>query len=96
MSKEIGELILEKFVNEEIMTKSELDRRLDVVMDKYTRHMDAKFSMIGDKFTHMQKDIDNIKTDINTSKTNEINRFRVILGAIGVAVAILGFIIKLH
>lgn len=47
----IGEAVVQKFVNEEIMTKSELDQKLDAVMNKYVNHIDRKFDVL-------QKDID--------------------------------------
>lgn len=45
MSDKITDLMLEKYINEESMTKSELDRILDVLLNKYTQHVDAKFDV---------------------------------------------------
>jgi len=44
--EQIGNAIINKFVNEELMTKSELDNRLESIMQKYTKHIDAKFNSI--------------------------------------------------
>ena len=45
----IGEAMLQKFVNEEIMTKSELDHKLDDIMNKYVAHIDSKFAVLYSK-----------------------------------------------
>jgi tetrahydromethanopterin S-methyltransferase subunit G len=58
MSEKITELMLEKYINEEIMTKSELDRRLDVVLNKYTQHVDAKFDILENKINAKFEAID--------------------------------------
>jgi hypothetical protein len=49
--EELGKAILTKYASEEIMTKNELDNRLDAVMDKYTKHMDKEFSEIKANFS---------------------------------------------
>ena len=61
----IGESIVQKFANEEIMTKSELDGKLDAVMEKYTRHIDTKFAIIDDKFALMDNKIDALRADVD-------------------------------
>lgn len=54
MLEAIGNSVVTKFVNEELMTKSELSANLDAVMEKYTKHLDKKFELIDSKFKHME------------------------------------------
>ncbi|MFN8769270.1 MAG: hypothetical protein ACK5Z5_07490 [Neisseriaceae bacterium] len=58
MSEKITELMLEKYITEEIMTKSELDRRLDAVLDKYIKHIDQKFDIFESKMNAKFESID--------------------------------------
>lgn len=55
-----GDAIIQKFINEEIMTKSELDQKLEKVMAKYITHMDLKFEHIDRKFEHIDRKFDHI------------------------------------
>ena len=54
----IGEAILQKFVNEEIMTKSELDHKLDAVMNKYVAHINDKFTVLQRDMNHHFEQVD--------------------------------------
>jgi peptidoglycan hydrolase CwlO-like protein len=107
----VGEAILQKFVNEEIMTKSELDLKLDTVMSKYIAHIDRKFEHIDRKFEHidrkfddMERKVEHIDHRINILKTDMDKRFelvdsryRWIIGLVIMAtLSILSTIIKLH
>jgi hypothetical protein len=49
--EELGKSILTKYVSEEIMTKNELDNRLEAVMGKYTKHIDKEFNEIKTNFS---------------------------------------------
>ncbi len=55
----IIDVLLDKFVKEEIMTKSELDRRLDAVMEKHEAHLDARFQQVDARFQSLESRIDN-------------------------------------
>lgn len=45
-STKIGNLILTKFVNEEIMTKSEFQLTIDRIMDRHEASINAKFATV--------------------------------------------------
>ena len=46
----IADLLLEKFVSEEIMTKSEFQISIDRIMEKHEVRIDAKFQNMGAHF----------------------------------------------
>jgi hypothetical protein len=78
-----GEAIINKFVNEEIMTKSELDQKLDNVMSKYVAHIDQK--------------IDTLKHDMDKRFAQIDIRYNWIIGLIITAtIGLAGVLIKLH
>lgn len=100
----ISDALFQKFVSEEIMTKSELGLQLDTVMQKYTKHIDNKFDIL-------QKDIDNRFAQVDRrfgqvdKKIEHIDiRYNWIIGTIlSVGVALAGlifaganFLSKLH
>ncbi|MDQ5920274.1 MAG: hypothetical protein QG673_330 [Pseudomonadota bacterium] len=108
MSEKITDLILEKFVNEEIMTKSELDRKLDDVM---TRHLsafeaklnirfdqiDKKFELIDRRFELIDSKFDHVELRL----TGIENRNRWLIGilttaTISIIFGVVSFLIKTH
>ncbi len=94
--EQIGNAIINKFVNEEIMTKSELDSKLDAVMAKYTLHMDAKFDLIDSKFNSMDTRISSIENEMRSNFHKVDTRYNWIIGVtLSVGVAISGLIITL-
>ena len=54
----IGSLLLNKFVNEEIMTKSEFQLSIDRIMDKHEISIENKFHNMENKFHNMETKID--------------------------------------
>jgi len=54
----IADLLLEKFVNEEIMTKSEFQLAIDKIMDKHEANIDAKFQVFEDRMDRQFLKID--------------------------------------
>lgn len=101
---QIGEAILQKFVNEEIMTKSELELKLDNVMSKYVAHIDRKFDNMERQVEHIDQRLNLLQTDMDKRFEQVDKRFeqvdikyRWIIGLVVTAtLSILGTIIKLH
>lgn len=99
-----GEAIIQKFVNEEIMTKSELDQKLDNVMNKYVAHIDRKFDLIDSKFANIDNKFDLVDKQIKSLKDDMDNRFAQIdirynwiIGLVVTAtIGIIGTVIKFH
>lgn len=56
-----GEAIIQKFINEEIMTKSELDQKLENVMAKYITHIDRKFEHMEQRFEQVDRKFEHIE-----------------------------------
>lgn len=77
--EEMGKSVLNKFVNEEIMTKNELDNRLDIVMQKYTLHIDKKFAHIDEKFNHMEGRFKILLTVMGISIATTISLITIVL-----------------
>jgi tetrahydromethanopterin S-methyltransferase subunit G len=97
MSEKITELMLEKYINEEIMTKSELDRRLDVVLNKYTQHVDAKFDVLENKINAKFETIDHRFEQVDKRFTQMDIKYNWLIGMIVTAtIGIIGIVIKLH
>ncbi|MDQ5920033.1 MAG: hypothetical protein QG673_89 [Pseudomonadota bacterium] len=65
MSEKITDLILGKFVNDEIMTKSDLDRRLDEIMTRHLGMFEAKLNIRFDHIDRRFEDIDRRFEDID-------------------------------
>lgn len=57
-TNKIVDAFLNKFINEEIMTKSELDNRLDAVMQKYTKHIDDRMDILDKRMDNVDKRFD--------------------------------------
>lgn len=107
----LGEALIQKFVNEEIMTKSELDKKLDSVMKKYVEHIDVKFEHINkkfehidvkfahidEKFKHIDDKFDALKTDMSNRFAQIDVRYNWIIGLIiTTSISVIGLVIKLH
>ncbi len=58
-SKRVTSLLLEKFVQEEIMTKSEFETRIDAIMEKHEARIEAKFDSMEARFDRQFLKIDN-------------------------------------
>ena len=85
-----GEAIIQKFVNEEIMTKSELDQKLDNVMNKYVAHIDRKFDLVDKQITALKTDMDKRFEQVDL-------RYNWIIGLVITAtIGIIGTVIKFH
>ena len=85
----LGKSIIQKFVTEEIMTRSELDIKLDSMMQKYVGHIDKKFNHIDEKFNHMDEKFNHME-----------GRFKILLTVMGISVAttisLIALVVKLH
>lgn len=80
---QIGEALVQKFVKDEIMTKSEFNQQLDRVMSKYTDHLDQKINLL-------QADMDKRFSQIDI-------RYNWIIGlTITATIGLAGILIKLH
>ena len=94
--EQIGNAIINKFVNEEIMTKSELDSRLEAIMQKYTKHMDDKFDTIDAKFNIIDTRIGSIETEMRSNFHKVEVRYNWIIGVtLSVGIAVSGLIVTL-
>jgi hypothetical protein len=93
----IGESIVQKFANEEIMTKSELSIALDTVMEKHTRHIDAKFELMDAKIDALRVDVDKRFEQVDKRFTQIDLRYNWIIGLVITAtIGIIGVLVKLH
>ncbi len=54
----IADALLYKFVNEEIVTKTELSLQLNTIMEKYTKHIDDRIDALDDKIVSLRNDVD--------------------------------------
>lgn len=94
--EQIGNAIINKFINEELMTKSELDNRLESIMQKYTKHIDAKFEHIDAKFDIMGTKINSIENEMRSNFHKVDVRYNWIIGVtLSVGIALSGLIITL-
>jgi flagellar capping protein FliD len=93
----IGEAMLQKFVSEEIMTKSELDRKLDDVMNKYVAHIDGKFAMLQSDMDSRFEQVDKRFEQVDKRFAQIDSRYNWIIGlVITAALSIIGTVVKLH
>lgn len=90
----VSDALFQKFVSEEIMTKSELSLQLDNVMQKYTKHIDSRFDAL-------QKDVD-IRFEQVDKRFEQVDkrfaqidvRYNWIIGTVlSVGVAVIGVVI---
>lgn len=100
----LGEALIQKFVHEEIMTKTEFVQQLDRAMGKYVEHIDRKFDHIDQKFALVDKQISALKTDMDKrfeqvdKRFAQIDvRYNWIIGLIITAtIGIVNIVIKIH
>lgn len=77
-----------------MMTKTELDSRLDAVMNKYTNQIEAKFD---EKFSNMEAQLKNMEAQLKDYYHKTDLRYNWIIGlVITAAVSIIGIVVKLH
>ena len=100
----VGASVLQKFANEEIMTKSELDKKLDAVMNKYVDHMDRKFASLQADIDHRFKQVDFRFEQVNQRFDQVDKRFGgidvrynwIISLIITATIGVISIIIKIH
>lgn len=99
-----GEAIIQKFINEEVMTKTELNLQLDRVMGKYVEHIDHKFDVLQQDIDNRFKQIDKRFEQVDKrfeqvdKRFAQIDvRYNWIIGLIVTAtIGIISIVIKLH
>lgn len=62
--EEIANLLLEKFVSEEIMTKSEFQLSIDRIMDRHEAKIDARFQLFADDLREMRSDFKSLENRV--------------------------------
>ena len=60
MENKIIDNLLNKFVTEEIMTKSEFESRIDKIMEKHEGRMNTRFEVIDAKFEKRFESVEHI------------------------------------
>jgi hypothetical protein len=86
----ITNLLLQKFVTEEIMTKSEFQITIDRIMEKHEARFDARFDAFRSEMQSMEARFDRQFLKID-------HRYNWIIGVvIAASISLAGLIIKLH
>lgn len=79
------------------MTKSEIDRRLDVVLNKYTQPVDVKFDLFENKINTKFEAIDHRFEQVDKRFAQMDIKYNWLIGMIVTAtIGIIGIVIKLH
>jgi hypothetical protein len=103
----VADLLLEKFINEEIMTKSEFQLAIDKIMDRHEANIDSKFHTMEIKMQAMESRFDvqfqNVRSEMQSMESRFDRQFQKIDGRynwiIGITVTsvigILGILVKI-
>ena len=94
---QIGEALVQKFVKEEIMTKSEFNQQLDRVMSKYTEHLDQKINLLQADIDKRFDQVDRRFEQVDKRFAQIDIRYNWIIGLIITAtIGLAGILIKFH
>jgi hypothetical protein len=87
--------LLDKFVSEEIMTKSDFKVQIDEIMTKHERKLDQRFELIDQKFDKIDQKFDKMEHIIsNTVKWNAGIALGTILAVCGLIVTLIPLLHK--
>jgi hypothetical protein len=90
----ITNLLLQKFVTEEIMTKSEFPSTIDRIMEKHEARFDAKFNSMEARF---DAKFDSMEARFDRQFLKIDHRYNWIIGVvIAASISLAGLMIKLH
>ena len=92
-----GEAIIQKFVNEEIMTKNEFSQQLDRVMGKYVEHFDQRIDSLQQDIDKRFEQVDRRFEQVDKRFGQIDIRYNWIIGLIITAtIGIISIVLKLH
>ncbi len=102
--RQLTNAIIQKFVDEEIMTKSEFTTQIDRIMGKYTDHIDRKFELVDKQIQALRNDMDTRFEQVDKrfeqvdKRFAQIDvRYNWIIGLVVTAtIGIVSIVIKLH
>src|SRR6185437_11994807 len=71
----IADLLLEKFVNEEIMTKSEFQLTIDKIMDRHEANIRSEFKWVRSEFQEVRSEFEAVRSEMRSMEARFDRQF---------------------